>query len=69
MGKRIQMRKNRIMTIQRMAEQRKAATLELSHQAQDHPDHAPKPTVSIYIHKYYHNYYYHACPVPCWALP
>ena len=47
MGKRIQMRKNRIMTIQRLAEQRKAATLELSHPSQDHSDHGPKPTVSL----------------------
>ncbi|XP_053651806.1 gamma-aminobutyric acid receptor subunit beta isoform X6 [Cherax quadricarinatus] len=44
MGKRIQMRKNRILAIQKMAEQRKAATLDHSHASQDHPDHAPKQT-------------------------
>ncbi|XP_069955929.1 gamma-aminobutyric acid receptor subunit beta isoform X3 [Cherax quadricarinatus] len=45
MGKRIQMRKNRILAIQKMAEQRKAATLDHSHASQDHPDHAPKQTM------------------------
>ncbi|XP_042234381.1 gamma-aminobutyric acid receptor subunit beta-like isoform X14 [Homarus americanus] len=44
MGKRIQMRKNRILAIQKMAEQRKTATLDHSHASQDHPDHAPKQT-------------------------
>nr|XP_053651807.1 gamma-aminobutyric acid receptor subunit beta-like isoform X4 [Cherax quadricarinatus] len=50
MGKRIQMRKNRILAIQKMAEQRKAATLDHSHASQDHPDHAPKQTVRYKLH-------------------
>nr|APC26105.1 GABA receptor RDL-like protein [Homarus americanus] len=50
MGKRIQMRKNRILAIQKMAEQRKTATLDHSHASQDHPDHAPKQTVRYKLH-------------------
>ncbi|XP_068232436.1 gamma-aminobutyric acid receptor subunit beta isoform X2 [Palaemon carinicauda] len=47
MGKRIQMRKNRIMALQKLAESKlKAATLDHSHTSQDHPDHTPKTTVS-----------------------
>lgn len=50
MGKRIQMRKNRILAMQKLAEQRKAQTLDHSHASQDHPDHAPKQTVRYKLH-------------------
>ncbi|KAA0192061.1 hypothetical protein HAZT_HAZT011623 [Hyalella azteca] len=47
LGKRIQMRKNRILQLQKMIEQRKAQHLELSHEGgPDAADHAPKQTVS-----------------------
>ncbi|XP_071549815.1 gamma-aminobutyric acid receptor subunit beta isoform X12 [Panulirus ornatus] len=44
MGKRIQMKKNRVLAMQKVAEQRKAAMLDHSHTSQDQPDHAPKQT-------------------------
>ncbi|XP_068232437.1 gamma-aminobutyric acid receptor subunit beta isoform X3 [Palaemon carinicauda] len=51
MGKRIQMRKNRIMALQKLAESKlKAATLDHSHTSQDHPDHTPKTTVRYKLH-------------------
>ncbi|XP_066945758.1 gamma-aminobutyric acid receptor subunit beta isoform X3 [Macrobrachium rosenbergii] len=47
MGKRIQMKKNRIMALQKIAEHKlKEAAIEQSHASQDHPDHTPKTTVS-----------------------
>ncbi|XP_069989119.1 gamma-aminobutyric acid receptor subunit beta isoform X1 [Penaeus vannamei] len=46
MGKRIQMRKNRILAIQKLAEQRKTAAHDHSHTSQDHTEHPPKQTVS-----------------------
>lgn len=46
LGKRIQMRKSRIMQLQKMIEQRKAQHLELSHEPPDAANHAPKQTVS-----------------------
>ncbi|XP_047476131.1 gamma-aminobutyric acid receptor subunit beta-like isoform X11 [Penaeus chinensis] len=44
MGKRIQMRKNRILAIQKLAEQRKTAAHDHSHTSQDHTEHPPKQT-------------------------
>ncbi|XP_066945835.1 gamma-aminobutyric acid receptor subunit beta isoform X12 [Macrobrachium rosenbergii] len=45
MGKRIQMKKNRIMALQKIAEHKlKEAAIEQSHASQDHPDHTPKTT-------------------------
>ncbi|KAF2368070.1 Neurotransmitter-gated ion-channel [Trinorchestia longiramus] len=44
LGKRIQMRKTRILQLQKMIEQRKAQHLELSHEGPDSTDHAPKQT-------------------------
>lgn len=46
LGKRIQMRKSRILQLQKMIEQRKAQHLELSQDGTDPPDHGPKQTVS-----------------------
>ena len=45
MGKRIQMRRTRVLAIQKLAEQRKQQ-VDHSHTSHDHPDHAPKTTVS-----------------------
>ncbi|XP_064114102.1 gamma-aminobutyric acid receptor subunit beta-like isoform X12 [Macrobrachium nipponense] len=45
MGKRIQMKKNRILALQKIAEHKlKEAAIEQSHASQDHPDHTPKTT-------------------------
>ncbi|XP_042862850.1 gamma-aminobutyric acid receptor subunit beta-like isoform X4 [Penaeus japonicus] len=46
MGKRIQMRKNRILAIQKLAEERKTAAHDHSHMSQDHAEHPQKQTVS-----------------------
>ncbi|XP_076057121.1 gamma-aminobutyric acid receptor subunit beta-like [Oratosquilla oratoria] len=46
-GKRIQMRRNRLLAIQKLTEHRKAASHDHSHGSADQSDHAPKQTVSI----------------------
>ncbi|XP_063590496.1 gamma-aminobutyric acid receptor subunit beta-like [Penaeus indicus] len=64
MGKRIQMRKNRILAIQKLAEQRKTAAHDHSHTSQDHTEHPPKQTVTVVVygavqdalHKYVHHF-------------
>ncbi|KAK8379047.1 hypothetical protein O3P69_009649 [Scylla paramamosain] len=49
MGKRIQMRRTRVLAIQKLAEQRKQQ-VDHSHTSHDHPDHAPKTTVRYKLH-------------------
>lgn len=50
MAKRIQMRKNRFLAIQKIAEQKSKQGLEGHPPGQGDSDHAPKQTVSVASH-------------------